>query len=549
MLDLAVSDVFGEINVLRGNGAGGFGATTTLRTTSVTGIGNLVALSAVDVNGDGRPDLVATSSGGEVVTLLNLSAAPGTFTVGGIAAAPGASTGLVVDTTAHYVSLIRGTSAGETLFGDAGQNVIYARDGDDTVRGFAGDDELSGDGGNDILYGDEGADLLKGGLGADRMVGGADDDTYAVDDVGDVVVERAGGGYDRVVAALDWTLGSELERLSLSGTADLKATGNELANRLDGNAGANVLEGGDGNDALYGGAGNDIANYADATAGVAVNLMTGRASGGDGTDTLDSIEGVWGSAFNDTLTGDASANGLEGFDGSDRLNGRAGDDSLDGGLGADSALYINASAAVVVDLAAGTATGGDGNDTLSNIENLYGSSFDDTLSGDGGVNVLYGQDGNDLLVGAAGNDRLKGEAGNDRLMGEAGNDSLLGDAGEDTLVGGEGSDSLFGGAGGDSFRFEAVADSMTGARDRIVDFEQGLDHISLTNIDANTVDAGDQSFAFIGSAGFSDTAGELRVVTRATATIVQGDVDGNGAADFQFVLTGAHTLLSSDFIL
>ena len=317
------------------------------------------------------------------------------------------------------------------------------------LDGNAGANRLYGGEGNDMLIGGAGADTLIGGLGADRMVGGADDDTYVVDDVGDVIVERAGGGYDRVVAALDWTLGSELERLSLSGTADLKATGNELANRLDGNAGANVLEGGQGNDALYGGAGNDIASYAGATAGVAVNLTTGRASGGDGVDTLDSIEGVWGSAFNDSLTGDASANGLEGFDGSDRLNGRAGDDSLDGGLGADSALYVNASAAVVVDLAAGTATGGDGNDTLSNIENLYGSSFGDTLSGDGGVNVLSGGDGNDLLVGAAGNDRLKGEAGNDRLMGGAG---------EDTLVGGDGFDTLFGGAGGDAFRFEAVAE-------------------------------------------------------------------------------------------
>ena len=160
--------------------------------------------------------------------------------------------------------------------------------------GSASADNLTGTEQNDTLAGLAGNDTLNGGLGADRMVGGVGHDTYYVDDAGDVVVELASGGYDRVVASLDWTLGAEIERLSLSGTANLDGTGNALANRLDGNAGANTLNGGEGNDALYGLAGDD-------------SLV-----GGAGADVLD---------------------------------GGLGADSLEGGLGADRFVFLSAAAA------------------------------------------------------------------------------------------------------------------------------------------------------------------------------------------------------------
>ena len=82
-------------------------------------------------------------------------------------------------------------------------------------------------------------------------------DIYLVDLLGDVAVESADEGYDRVTASISYTLGDNIERLSLTGTADLNGTGNTLANRLDGNAGANTLNGGEGNDSLYGLAGDD----------------------------------------------------------------------------------------------------------------------------------------------------------------------------------------------------------------------------------------------------------------------------------------------------
>ncbi|KQT80671.1 VCBS repeat-containing protein [Methylobacterium sp. Leaf466] len=94
-LDLAVSDLFGTINVLIGNGAGAFGGPIRSR----AGTSPLVARSAVDANGDGRPDLVATGADGKVVTLLNASAAPGTFGAGTIAAHPGGQTSRLLPST------------------------------------------------------------------------------------------------------------------------------------------------------------------------------------------------------------------------------------------------------------------------------------------------------------------------------------------------------------------------------------------------------------------------------------------------------------------
>ena len=137
------------------------------------------------------------------------------------------------------------------------ENLAFIGIGDFAGTGSTASNRITGGAGNDTLIGGAGADVLDGGLGADSMAGGADNDTFVVDDAGDMVVEQADGGYDRVLASISRTLGVELERLSLTGTADLNGTGNALANRLDGNAGANTLDGRAGNDTLYGGAGAD----------------------------------------------------------------------------------------------------------------------------------------------------------------------------------------------------------------------------------------------------------------------------------------------------
>ncbi len=244
--------------------------------------------------------------------------------------------------------------------------------------------------------------------------------------------------------------------------------GSSYADSLAGSAGNNALRGGAGNDTLQGGDGNDFLTgesgddslvggngnadtadyfYADTNAGVNVNLVTGLATGGGGSDTLGGIENVMGSVFNDTITGDGNANGLNGQDGndtlvggdgSDFLTGGMGDDSIDGGNGGgDTANYAGASnGALNVDLVTGSATGGAGNDTLTSIENVTGGGSDDTLTGDGWANVLDGREGGDQLTGGAGNDTLFGGSGDDSIQGNEGGDFIRGQAGNDTIDGG-----------------------------------------------------------------------------------------------------------------
>jgi len=148
-----------------------------------------------------------------------------------------------------------------------------------------------------------------------------------------------------------------------------------FADTLTGNTGDNILEGGAGADTLDGSAGNDTASYAGSSAGVQVDLNAGTAAGGDAAgDVLTSIENLIGSAFADTLTGDANVNSLNGGDGDDILAGLGDADTIDGGLGSDTSDYSASGAAVMVDLGLGTAAGGDAaGDMLTSIENLIGS--------------------------------------------------------------------------------------------------------------------------------------------------------------------------------
>lgn len=158
----------------------------------------------------------------------------------------------------------------------------------------------------DSLTGSSGANSLDGNLGADTLWGGAGNDTYVVDNAGDVLSEARSssdttdaGGLDLVRASVSWTLGTFLENLTLTGTAPLNGTGNNLANTLTGNSAANILSGGGGNDVLNGGAGND------------------QLSGGDGNDILT------GGAGSDQLSGGAGADRFRYTavsEGGDRIN-------------------------------------------------------------------------------------------------------------------------------------------------------------------------------------------------------------------------------------
>lgn len=228
-----------------------------------------------------------------------------------------------------------------------------------------------------------------------------------------------------------------------AGAGDDHITGNNADNWLDGGPGDDTLLGGPGDDylegrsgtdTLDGGPGNDIAAYVNSDTGVEVHVSGTIAAGGHAIgDTLLNIENLMGSFFDDVLTGDSADNVLFGEAGNDQLNGGPGNDILEGGSGADIlnggpgqdvASYLFSEKGVNINLSSTTIAGGHAEgDTLLHIENLGGSNFSDTLTGDSADNILFGEAGNDFLRGNAGNDILGGDAGNDRLEGGTGNDT------------------------------------------------------------------------------------------------------------------------------
>jgi len=148
---------------------------------------------------------------------------------------------------------------------------------------------LTGNSGANILTGGAGNDALNGGVGADTLLGGLGNDSYTVDNAADVITEQINEGTDTVSANLSWTLGTNLENLTLTGTTAINATGNELNNVLTGNSAANVLAGGAGADTLVGGAGNDT--YQMGRGYGADTIQENNATAGN-TDVLQCLSGI-----------------------------------------------------------------------------------------------------------------------------------------------------------------------------------------------------------------------------------------------------------------
>lgn len=180
-----------------------------------------------------------------------------------------------------------GGDGNDQLYGDVGDDILDGGAGNDQLRGGEGNDALYGGAGNDTLRGEAGNDTLYGGAGNDTMFGGVGDDTYYVDSAKDKVRENAGEGNDTIVASYSYSLEKvkNVENLTLSGHADIDATGSSLNNVLTGNSGDNVLRGLGGDDVLNGWEGDDTL-----IGGIGSDSLTG----GEGNDifVFDNLAGV-----------------------------------------------------------------------------------------------------------------------------------------------------------------------------------------------------------------------------------------------------------------
>ncbi len=453
-----------------------------------------------------------------------------------------------------------GGEGNDRLYGGGGADALNGGEGDDTLEGGAGADGMIGWDGNDTFVMDEGDigfnNTIDGGLGYD-VVDYSASRGYGLSSNGrqlgiDINLSNAGPAVIPVginipdsFLAVESAIGSAFDDMIIGGAAvvtdqagvavirldaitglpvplldpvTLQPVVNALTGlpvfqtipidfTIDGGAGNDTLGGGMGNDVLIGGAGSDVVSYAAAVSAVTINvgLTTAQVTGGMGTDTLSGIEGVIGSAFADTITGDGNNNVIDG--GSGNIN-----DVLVGGAGVDTVSYNSAGAGVTFTLVSQIAqtTVGAGSDTVSGFENVVGSAFNDTLTGDGNANVMEGGLGDDIINGGAGTDTVSYAnsasrvvvnlttttiqntlgAGNDTLTlmenltgsgfadtltgsaaanvidGGAGNDTIVGGAGNDTITGGAGSNSIDGGVGTDVAVFSGNrADYViTGAR-------------------------------------------------------------------------------------
>ena len=241
---------------------------------------------------------------------------------------------------------------------DLGQNsltVLGLPSGDVTFT-VVNFQNVTGSQANDIITGNDLNNILNGGTGADTLIGGLGNDSYYVDNTADIIIENLNEGTDTVFSIIDYTLGDNLENLTLQGTTAINGTGNTLNNSITGNAADNVLTGGTGADTLTGGLGNDTLTgglgndsyYVDNTADIIIENLN------EGTDTVfttisytlsanvenltlqgtTAINGT-GNSLNNILTGNSAVNTINGGIGNDTLNGGIGNDILLGGVGAD----------------------------------------------------------------------------------------------------------------------------------------------------------------------------------------------------------------------
>jgi Ca2+-binding RTX toxin-like protein len=429
-----------------------------------------------------------------------------------------------------------GNELNNIIIGNTGDNILDGRSGDDVLVGglflVEQDNHLVGDNGSDVLIGGQGDDTLIPfvpdvcGFGYlnlngnsfssrgydlefpntpdDLLIGGQGNDIYILFNSGETVFELEDEGVDTVRSTVDYTLGANVENLTLlekyaTTPWAIQGVGNELDNLLVGNVSGNVLRGEGGDDTLWGGPSTSLTSFNPGEEAVnpGNDILIGGAGDdtylfnlGDGIDTIadvaspgegNRIEFGTGISRNDlSITRDEVARTLAiqvGSGGTDKLvltnfdptgaNGSLVVETLAFADGSDVSLASLLGPTITLfgtendDVLVGTADS-DGIDAGAGNDTVYANGGDDLVLAGEGDDVVTGEDGADTIFGGGGTDYLYGGDGNDVINGEDGNDSLAGNAGNDTLNGGLGNDVLGGGDGDDVLNGEAGNDSFYG---------------------------------------------------------------------------------------
>ena len=451
------------------------------------------------------------------------------------------------------------------------------------------------------LTGTAGRDLLQGFGGADTMNGGLDNDVYVVG-AGDVLSDT--GGFDTVLSDVTWALADGFENLTLTGTGNIAATGNNAANILVGNSGNNFFNPRGGDDTIQAGAGNDlirlggggVPSYGNKVidggvgfdqlefggfgkSAIVVDLTAGTLSGGGengaGSARLTGIESVVGDAFDDRITGSAVADSLAGGGGNDTLSGLGDNDTLVGGAGQD--LFVFASAPggagdVVTDFVSATdrlsfssfnfpALGTPGNLVAGDARFAAGPGF--TSGHDASDRLIYNTTTGQLFYDADGNGAgsavvvatLQGApalAATDiqvaaQTQGTAGDDSLTGSAGNDTIAGFGGNDTINGLAGDDMLFGGPGLDSLLGGDGN--DTLDGNNDAFVTEIDTMDGGAGNDTYVLWEQPNdvITDPAGLDTIVAHGGATwILPAGVENLVLADVNGLSTNSDAQLTGN---
>jgi len=463
------------------------------------------------------------------------------------------------------------------------RQTVSGAEGDDTITGGSASDVLDGGDGADTLTGGQGDDVLDGGSGIDRMVGGAGDDSFVVADDGDLVVEVARGGLDRVTASIAYTLPEFVEDLTLAGLA-IQGTGNALDNTIEGTTNTNVLTGLAGDDTLYGGGGGDVLNGNEGSDGYIYFAGEGHiriVDDGPATDTDELI-----------LLGEAGLSGLSAY----RLSSSPNDLVLDfdaggsvtieafmtgGGIErivfgdgstmsradllamsppvvpaappravADDGILVTASQSVIPAAALLLNDSADGGLRISSVGPASTGQVALDANGDivlsvadgtvGNVTFTYTIEANGLTSTATATISVLARAVGDSvriIAGTPGSDTLVGSARADLFLAAGGSDTITGKAGSDTVDYSGAAHGVRVELFNFQVFEYGAGGVAggviaatdtLTSIENAVGSAGDDTIS---------GSGVANVLTPGTGN---DTVDGRGGADTVDYASAAH---------